>query len=533
VFTSSIFEMMSNLNNGISYICGSFSKMFFFTMKKTLVNFLGICLVGLLLASCGKKSEKSSTTGWNYNDQKWGGFEKTDYEGQATGPNLVLVQGGTFNMGVTEQDVTYEWNNVPRRVTVSSFYMDETEISNIDYREYLYWISRVFGETYPEVWKKALPDTLVWREELAFNEPLVETYFRHPSYDDYPVVGVNWNQANEYCKWRSDRANEMILIERGILNPNPDQKNEDNFNTEAYLVGQYEGSPRKGLKDFRTGEERKVRFEDGIVLPAYRLPTEAEWEYAALGLIGNQSDGKDENITDRRIYPWQGTTMRYQKRNKYQGKMLANYKRGAGDYMGMAGALNDKASATSPVRSNYPNDFGLYNMAGNVNEWTADLFRAMTMQDIRDVDQQDLNSFRGNIFTTKVKDPETGQPVEKDSLGRLKYQLMDTTETALRDNYKRPEVFNFLDGDAESEVSYRYGISTLVNDNVRVIKGGSWADRAFWMSPGARRYKDETKGDKAIGFRCAMIRTGGPVGNEDMSGNDFKVKKKKTKRKYK
>ena len=69
----------------------------------------------------------------NYNDQKWGGFEKLDYEGQATGPNLVLVEGGTFNMGTVDQDVTFEWNAIPRRVTVSSFYMDETEVANIDY----------------------------------------------------------------------------------------------------------------------------------------------------------------------------------------------------------------------------------------------------------------------------------------------------------------------------------------------------------------------------------------------------------------
>ena len=199
-------------------------------MRKVLQYRFLFILSLLVLASCGKK-EKSSTTGWNYNDQKWGGFEKQDYEGQATGPNLVLIEGGTFSMGTVEQDVTFDWNAVPRRVTVSSFYMDETEVSNIDYKEYLYWLERVFGESYPEVRINALPDTLVWREELSFNEPFVETYFRHPSYNDYPVVGVSWLQANEYCKWRTDRVNEMILIERGILETNPEQRDEDNFNT--------------------------------------------------------------------------------------------------------------------------------------------------------------------------------------------------------------------------------------------------------------------------------------------------------------
>jgi gliding motility-associated lipoprotein GldJ len=509
-----------------------FSKTAFNTMKKTLIHGLSFILLVFMLASCGRKSESSTTTGWKYNDQKWGGFEKTDYEGQETGPNLVLIEGGTYTMGLTDQDVTYEWNNVPRRVTVSSFYMDETEVRNIDYREYLFWVDRVYAATYPEVWKRALPDTLVWRSELAYNEPLVEYYFRDPDYDEYPVVGVNWRQASEYCKWRSDRVNEMILVKRGIIDPNVDQKNENNFNTDAYLVGQYEPSVRKNLPDQKTGGERRVRREDGILLPEYRLPTEAEWEYAALSLIGNQATSKDELISDRRIYPWNGNTVRYQKRNKYQGHMLANFKRSGGDYGGMAGALNDKAFTPSPVLSNWPNDFGLYNMAGNVNEWTADLYRPMTTSDLVDSRNQDLNPYRGNIFKTKELDPETGSAVAKDSLGRLKYALMDTTSTALRDNYKRPEEFNYLDGDKESLVEYRYGISTLISDHARVIKGGSWADRAFWLSPGTRRYLEEEKASRTVGFRCSMTRKGSPTSNEEPEGNYFKTKKKKTKRRY-
>ena len=493
---------------------------------------LGVFLFGVAIffASCGSK-ERSSTTGWKYNDTKWGGFEKLDYEGQITGPNLVLVEGGTFTMGVTEQDVTYEWNNMPRRVTVSSFYMDETEVANIDYREYLYWLDRVFGESYPEVFLKALPDTLVWREELSYNEPFVETYFRHPSYDEYPVVGVNWLQANEFCKWRTDRVNEMLLIEKGILNPNTEQKDEDNYNTDAYLVGQYQGDVRKNLKDIRTGGERPVRFEDGILLPAYRLPTEAEWEYAALALQGNQTSEQDERISDRRIYPWNGTTVRYQKRNKNQGMILANFKRGKGDYMGMAGRLNDQAHIPGPVRTFIPNDFGLYNMAGNVSEWVSDLYRPMTSTTLRDVENHDLNPYRGGKFQQKILDEE-GRPIEKDSLGRLQYQYVEDDEVASRENYKRGQVYDYLDGDQESQAFYDYGRHTLISDKARVIKGGSWADRAYWLSPGARRFKEEDKSDRSLGFRCAMTRTGGPSGNEDTGGNEFKSRKKSRERRY-
>jgi len=500
-------------------------------MKKLLR--LSVYLFGALLLFSSCKKERSATTGWVLNDAKWGGYEKLNYKGQATGPNLVLIEGGTFSMGYTEQDVTFEYNNIPRRVTVSSFYMDETEISNHEYREYLYWLRRVFNESYPEVFLNALPDTLVWREELAFNEPYVETYLRFPAYDNYPVVGVNWIQANDYCKWRTDRVNEMILIEKGILDVNPEQKDEDNFNTEAYLVGQYEGAVKKGVPDKSSdGGERKVRFEDGILLPSYRLPTEAEWEYAALALVGNQAYAKDERISDRRLYPWNGNTMRNGERGRYQGQMLANFKRGRGDYMGMAGQLNDNASITSEVRAFMPNDYGLYNMAGNVSEWTMDVYRPMTGLTLRDVEDHTLNPVRGNNFKEKILDEE-GRPVEKDSLGRLRYRVVKDEEVVNRENYKRGSVLDYLDGDQESEVLYNYGVSTLVSDKARVIKGGSWADRAYWLSPGARRYMDEDKSSRTVGFRCAMTRTGSPAGNNFKGGNHFNKRKKRVKRRYK
>ena len=198
----------------------------------------------------------------------------------------------------------------------------------------------------------------------------------------------------------------------------------------------------------------------------------------------------------------------------------------------MAANLNDQASATAPVGSYIPNDFGLYNMAGNVSEWCLDIYRPMTSLDLRDSDNHDLNPFRGNDFKVLELD-EDGAAVPKDSLGRLKYRNQADDEVANRDNYKKGNMYDYLDGDKESEVTYDYGKSTLISDKARVVKGGSWADRAYWLAPGARRFMEEDKSSRTIGFRCAMIRNGGPTGNEDNAGNQFKTKKKKQKRRFK
>ncbi len=467
-------------------------------------HLLPVIAIGLMiLSACNVGEKNSNVTGWEYNNEKNGGFEVVDYVEQETGPGLILIEGGTFTMGRTEQDIIQDWDNVAHRATVASYYMDETEVANVHWLEYLYWLSRVFGTDYPEVYKRALPDTLVWRDKLAFNEPYVEYYLRHPAYQEYPVVGVNWLQANDFCAWRTDRVNERILIREGILRENPAQVNEDNFNTDAYLANQYEGLVRNPLRDLNpNNDSRKVRMEDGIFLPRYRLPTEAEWEYGALSLIGNTVF---ERVTERKIYPWNGHGVRNPE-DKYQGELLANFKRGRGDNMGVAGKLNDNADITAPVFSYVPNDYGLYNMAGNVSEWVSDVYRPLSPED-----KTDFNPYRGNVFKTQVTDEE-GQVAEKDSLGRVQYRDVTETEASTRRNYQKADNINFKDGDEPEYATYNSGVTSLVSDKARVYKGGSWRDRAYYMVPGTRRFLDEDQATDFIGFRCAMARVGSPVG---------------------
>ncbi|MEJ7735973.1 MAG: SUMF1/EgtB/PvdO family nonheme iron enzyme [Chitinophagaceae bacterium] len=514
-------------------------------------SLLFIVLAASTVASCknfklfAKKKASSDATGWNYNDKDQGGYQVAREREQRTGPGLVFVQGGTFTQGSTQEDVMSDWNNIPRRVTVNSFYIDRSEVANIHYREYMYWLNTVFdGDEYLPVRNAALPDTLVWRSELANNEPLVEYYFRHPSYNYYPVVGVTWRQANDFCLWRTDRVNELELIKKGFINDkslkNITGLGAEHFETKSYLLGEYQATPGKGVRSKNNplrnpnGSPRaQVTLEDGFIFPNYRLPSEAEWEYAALGYVNQnpqptKKEGKrgEELVTNKQVYSWGQNVngLRDARRGSWQGTFLANFKRGAGDNMGVAGGLNDRAVYTSPVGTFYPNGFGLYNMSGNVSEWVGDVYRPLSPIDVNDV-----APFRGNKFT--AIDLSTGK-AERDSLGRIKMRDITDEESMTRRNYQKGNVINYLDGDSTFPgVSYGYGLTTLISDKSRVIKGGSWDDRAYWLSPGTRRFLEEDISSSTVGFRCAMDRVGSPEGNGRKTGINYKARRQNSRKK--
>ena len=519
-----------------------------------------------ILASCSR--EQSTSTGWDYNNRKQGGFEKMDKAEQIPGPGLMFVEGGRLTMGRVEEDVMYDWNNISKTVTVSSFYIDETEVRNMDYVEYLHWLKRHYvnenspfftGTARPEIYTKALPDSLVWRDKLGENEMFLNNYLRNPAYREYPVVGVSWEQANDYCIWRTDRVNERILINAGLLMEvtHPDREGvEVAFTTDGYLHGsedylanfvtEKQKDRIRNITALKSDDEgRYTNMEDGLLLPNYRLPTEAEWEHAALGYIGNNIG---ENHDNRKIYPWNGSGLRNDTK-KNQGQIMANFKRGRGDNMGVAGSLNDEADITAPVRSYWPNDYGLFNMAGNVSEWVADVYRPITEQ----TTTADHRPFRGNVYKTPQIDQDAGpgeNPYIIDEQGHIKDTLVKSSDNIYRRNYKKANNVNFLDGDIESQMDtkwndiktekssqdtenvkidkinnntakykdskftsnsnemYDYGNTTLISDRTRVYKGGSWKDRAYWLNPGTRRFLDQSQSTDCIGFRCAMDRVG-------------------------
>jgi gliding motility-associated lipoprotein GldJ len=487
-----------------------------------------------MLSACGgSKQNRSEKTGYEYNKRENGGFEVKNRFKRGPGPGLIEIEGGEFIMGGSAVDMPGQdlsSYNYKRQVTVQSFYMDETEVSNTDWLEYLHWIKRTFPND-REYYYSALPDTLVWRQPLSYNEPYVNNYLRHPAYQNYPVVGVSWTQASDYCVWRTDRVNEFILREKGYMTsfkdidkPKSGKGNNTTtgtqaaagsttaslpFSTDIYLNGQikdYGKSAPLDLSKTSTSKvkdslKRNVRLEDGVLYQPYRLPTEAEWEYAALGLIGNT---RYANINEKKVYPWNGLGIT-SARKSTRGKIMANFKRGKGDYMGVGGSLNDGGATTLPVKSFQPNDFGLYNMAGNVNEWVSDVYRPSTFQAT-----EGLNPYRGNEFQNNERNPQTGTLL-KDSKGR---PVTQTAVSGVKQTWAQLQAKQVDSAFRADQRGYRdeqnsqYGKITLVNDKSRVYKGGSWDDQAMWLNPAARRFLQEDESTADIGFRCAMTMLG-------------------------
>jgi gliding motility-associated lipoprotein GldK len=346
--------------------------------------FTTLAVAAVILSGCGKFG-KSSKGGLPDDGQLHGVAPAGRYI--MTKPfGMVYVPPGTFHMGPSDEDINYTFTARNKQVSISGFWMDATEITNNEYRqftnyvrdsiggklmglvkqgadgnEYLDWPkvkaikwddkatlekidamivtpdNRIFGkkeidaskmiyqsETFdyaaaaanrdPNVPRSAFivkknipiyPDTLVWVRDFAYsyNEPMAKQYYSHPAFGNYPVVGVNWKQATAFCEWRTQYLN-------------------------SYLTGK----KRSNETDFR-------------------LPTEAQWEYAARG-------GRSQAP-----FPWGGPYLRNRK-----GCLLANFKPGRGNYPEDGGFYTVRADAY------WPNDFGLYCMAGNVAEWTSSLY---------------------------------------------------------------------------------------------------------------------------------------------------------------
>lgn len=249
---------------------------------------------------------------------------------------MVPIPAGTFHMGQADEDPASTQINFNKQITIGLLFMDETEITNDEYLQFTSFFLGAEGgaqlTNFPavsqqEFMAKYYPDTTVWMKDFSHHmgDPLVDSYWQHPGYQDYPVVGVSWEAANFFGQWRTAFLNEWRQVNGG--------------------------QPP---------------------MPAFRLPSEAEWEYAARG-------GRDMNK-----YPWGNPYIRNAK-----GCMLANFKPGRGNY------YDDGYAYTSPVGIYFPNDYGLVDMSGNAAEWCLDDFNPASVLTVWDLNPQfiDKNAY--------------------------------------------------------------------------------------------------------------------------------------------
>ncbi|MDH5602627.1 MAG: SUMF1/EgtB/PvdO family nonheme iron enzyme [Cyclobacteriaceae bacterium] len=304
---------------------------------------------------------------------------------------MVPVPAGTFHMGQTDEDPASTQINFNKQVTIGQFFMDDTEITNNEYRQFTIRLledsvgAGVMTETdYKELY---YPDSTVWVRDFAHHmgDPIQDYYYWHPGYDDYPVVGINWNAAVYFSKWRTNYWNDYR---------------------------QSIGEP---------------------FMPNFRLPNEAEWEYAARG-------GRD-----MAKYPWGGPYIR-----NHKGCMYANFKPGRGNY------YDDGYHYTAPIMSFFPNDYGIYDMSGNVSEWVLDDFNPSSVPTVWDLNPQYIDH---------------------------------------RTNPDRPEY------------------DPMITPK-KVIRGGSWKDIAYFLQTGTRTYEYRDSVRAYIGFRNAVTHLGRSSGSE-------------------
>jgi len=428
-----------------------FCRLPFNIMKmKSLYILLISPLFFLALISCNKSG---SSVGKSFpEDGQLHGVAPASRYNLTKPPGMVYVPSGTFHMGPSDEDINYAFTARNRQVSINGFWMDATEITNNEYRQFVNWVrdstaatlmqygkevdgrfqvdwkraemikwgdkatiekidqmiltpdNRIFGKKEIDPTKlmyhserfnlkeaakkenegkarsrfidssnvKVYPDTLVWIRDFSYsyNEPMTQRYFSHPAFGNYPVVGVNWNQATVFCEWRTQIQNSAL--------------------------------------------ERQHKSTES----SYRLPSEAEWEYAARG-------GRSQSM-----FPWGN----YYLRNK-KGCLLANFKPGRGNYP------EDGAFYTARADAYWPNDFGLYCMAGNVAEWTSSVY------------YEGASSF------------------EHDMNPDIRYNAKDSDPPRM----KR-----------------------------KVVRGGSWKDVGFYLQTSTRTYEYQDTAKSYIGFRCVI-----------------------------
>jgi len=389
---------------------------------------------------------------------------------------MLFIPMGSYNMGPSDQDVPYSQTAQSRTVTVQAFYIDQTEITNNEYRQFVYWVRdsiarRILGqEVDEERWLITMnfyeediePPLINWKERIDWAEPEQrealtqmflpehERFYRRKQIDtrklDFEYYWIDLREAAKESNREQGMKDRSVFIKRDVINVYPDTLawirdftysfNEPMTNMYFWHPA-YDNYPVVGINWKQARAFCIWRTEllnnfllshGGTFVQDFRLPTESEWEYASRGSL------------DHSPYPWGGPYIR-----NSNGCFLGNFKPMRGNY------IDDGGFHTVVVTSYSPNEYGLYCMAGNVAEWTSNAFDESAYNFSHDLNPDYL-------YDAKESDP----PVLKR----------------------------------------------------KVIRGGSWTGIGYYMQTGTRTYEYQDTAKCYIGFRCVMTYLGRAKGDE-------------------
>ena len=399
----------------------------------------------LILSSCGGGNRGQLV-----------GAQKRERWYQADPYGMVFIPSGSYNMGPSDQDVPYAQVAQSRSVSVHAFYMDNTEITNNEYRQYVEWVRdslahRLIGGEHL-IDEGEYGERINWRKKIDWEDeenvetlnelflPEAERFYRRKEIDsrklNFEYYWIDLHEAALRSSREQGKTDRSVFIKRDVINVYPDTlawihdftySFNDPITNMYFWHPAYDEYPVVGVSwkqarafcIWRTQLLNSYLNDNGeTFVQDFRLPTESEWEYAARGGL------------DLSPYPWGGPYIR-----NSRGCFLGNFKPMRGNY------LDDGGFYAVKVTSYWPNDYGLYCMAGNVSEWTSNSYDESAYNF-----QHDLNP----DYTYEAKE-------------------------------------------GDSEVLKR-----------KVIRGGSWKDVGYFLQTGTRSFEYQDTSKCYVGFRCVM-----------------------------